>query len=66
MDYMSPYSYRYNKDYYKDDIEARYFNVKETMWYVLTALTPQVKYNTSGGHILPSILNLFHVKYKNP
>lgn len=41
FDRLSPYSYRNNKEKYKDDEEKRDFNLKECLWFCMTSLTPQ-------------------------
>lgn len=41
FDKWSPYSYQNNKEQYEDDEEKRDFNLKESLWFCLTSLTPQ-------------------------
>ena len=41
FDKWSPYSYQNNMDVYEDDEETRYFNLKESLWFCMTSLTPQ-------------------------
>lgn len=41
FDRWSPYSYQNNREKYKDDEEKREFNVKESLWFCMTSLTPQ-------------------------
>lgn len=41
FDRLSPYSYRNNKEKYKDDDEKREFTLKECLWFCMTSLTPQ-------------------------
>lgn len=44
FDRWSPYSYQNNKEKYKDDPEEekREFTLKESLWFCMTSLTPQV------------------------
>ena len=44
FDRWSPYSYQNNKDKYLDDPEEekREFSLKESLWFCMTSLTPQV------------------------
>ena len=41
FDRWSPYSYQNNMEKYEDDDEKRYFNLKESLWFCMTSLTPQ-------------------------
>ncbi|VDP20310.1 unnamed protein product [Soboliphyme baturini] len=41
FDRFSPYSYRNNKEKYKDDSEKREFTFKECLWFCMNSLTPQ-------------------------
>ncbi|KAL3278038.1 hypothetical protein HHI36_013379 [Cryptolaemus montrouzieri] len=41
FDKYSPYSYQNNKEKYIDDEEKRIFNLKESLWFCMTSLTPQ-------------------------
>ncbi|KAH6941509.1 hypothetical protein HPB50_019166 [Hyalomma asiaticum] len=41
FDRYSPYSYRNNKEKYKDDEDKRDFSLKESLWFCMTSLTPQ-------------------------
>lgn len=41
FDRLSPYSYQNNKEYYKCDEGRRTFDVRESLWFCLTSLTPQ-------------------------
>ena len=36
----SPFSFQNNMEKYKDDAETRYFNLKESLWFCMTSLTP--------------------------
>ena len=51
FDRWSPYSYQNNVEIYKDDDEKRHFNLKESLWFCLTTLTPQ------GGGEVPKNLS---------
>ena len=44
FDRWSPYSYQNNKEKYADDPEEekREFSLKESLWFCMTSLTPQV------------------------
>ena len=44
FDRWSPYSYQNNKEHYLDDPEEekREFSLKESLWFCMTSLTPQV------------------------
>jgi Ligand-gated ion channel len=44
FDRWSPFSYQNNKEKYKDDPEEekREFTLKESLWFCMTSLTPQV------------------------
>lgn len=44
FDRWSPYSYQNNKEKYIDDPEEekREFTLKESLWFCMTSLTPQV------------------------
>ena len=50
FDRWSPYSYQNNVEIYKDDDEKRHFNLKESLWFCMTTLTPQ-----GGGEVPKSI-----------
>ena len=50
FDRWSPYSYQNNVEIYKDDEEKRHFNLKESLWFCMTTLTPQ-----GGGEVPKSI-----------
>ena len=41
FDKWSPFSYQNNIEKFEDDDETRYFNVKESLWFCMTSLTPQ-------------------------
>ena len=41
FDKWSPFSYQNNRDKYRDDDEKRHFNLKESLWFCMTSLTPQ-------------------------
>ena len=41
FDKWSPYSYQNNKQKYQQDEERRQFNLKESLWFCMTSLTPQ-------------------------
>ncbi|KAI6199349.1 Protein CBR-GLR-7 [Aphelenchoides besseyi] len=41
FDRFSPYSYRNNREKYKDDNEKREFTLRECFWFCMTSLTPQ-------------------------
>ena len=41
FDKWSPYSYQNNMERFEDDDETRYFNLKESLWFCMTSLTPQ-------------------------
>ena len=51
FDRSSPYSYRNDPDRYKNDVEKRYFTLKESLWFCITSLTPQ------GGGEAPKALS---------
>ena len=40
FDKWSPYSYQNNMERFEDDDETRYFNLKESLWFCMTSLTP--------------------------
>ena len=42
FDKYSPYSFQNNMETFKDDDEQRYFSLKESLWFCMTSLTPQV------------------------
>ena len=42
FDKWSPFSYQNNRDKYQLDDEKRHFNLKESLWFCMTSLTPQV------------------------
>lgn len=46
FDRWSPYSYQNNKEKYADDPEEekREFSLKESLWFCMTSLTPQVSF----------------------
>ena len=46
FDKWSPYSFQNNVERFKDDDETRYFNLKESVWFCMTSLTPQ-----GGGEV---------------
>ena len=50
FDRWSPYSYQNNVEIYKDDDEKRHFNLKESLWFCMTTLTPQ-----GGGEVPKNI-----------
>ncbi|XP_065556610.1 ionotropic receptor 25a-like isoform X1 [Artemia franciscana] len=41
FDRFSPYSYTNDPERYVDDEEKRKFNIKESLWFCMTSLTPQ-------------------------
>ena len=41
FDTWSPYSYQNNRQKYQEDEETRQFNLKESLWFCMTSLTPQ-------------------------
>ncbi|KAI6220068.1 Protein CBR-GLR-7 [Aphelenchoides fujianensis] len=41
FDRFSPYSYRNNREKYKEDAEKREFTLRECFWFCMTSLTPQ-------------------------
>jgi ionotropic glutamate receptor len=41
FDKWSPFSYQNNMDKFENDDETRYFNLKESLWFCMTSLTPQ-------------------------
>ena len=41
FDRFSPFSYQNNIEKFEDDDETRYFNLKESLWFCMTSLTPQ-------------------------
>lgn len=41
IDKYSPFSFQNNKEKYTDDPEKREFNLKESLWFCITSLTPQ-------------------------
>ena len=41
FDKWSPYSYQNNMEKFEEDDETRYFNLKESLWFCMTSLTPQ-------------------------
>ena len=45
FDKWSPFSYQNNRDKYQEDDEKRHFNLKESLWFCMTSLTPQVSFN---------------------
>ena len=51
FDRWSPFSYQNNMDVDPDDEETRYFNLKESLWFCMTSLTPQ------GGGDVPKNLS---------
>ena len=50
FDKWSPYSCQNNMERFEDDDENRFFNLKESIWFCLTSLTPQ-----GGGELAKSI-----------
>ena len=50
FDKWSPFSYQNNRDKYRDDDEKRHFNLKESLWFCMTSLTPQVSGNLPSWH----------------
>lgn len=55
FDRFSPYSYQNNRDKYADDDEQRLFDLKESLWFCMTSLTPQ------GGGEAPKSKRKRHV-----
>ena len=55
FDRWSPYSYQNNMEKYEDDEEKRYFNFKESLWFCMTSLTPQVLFPNLGKSITLSL-----------
>lgn len=51
FDRSSPYSYRNDPERYKNDVEKRWFTIKESLWFCITSLTPQ------GGGEAPKALS---------
>ncbi|XP_014218148.1 ionotropic receptor 25a-like [Copidosoma floridanum] len=51
FDRFSPYSYQNNREKYKDDEDKRLFDLKESLWFCMTSLTPQ------GGGEAPKCLS---------
>ena len=51
FDKWSPYSYQNNKEASQEDEEARYFTLKESLWFCMTTITPQ------GGGGVPKNLS---------
>ena len=50
FDTWSPYSYQNNRQKYQEDEETRQFNLKESLWFCMTTLTPQ-----GGGEVPKNI-----------
>ena len=41
FDKFSPYSFGNNREKYKNSLEKRDFNLKESFWFCMTSITPQ-------------------------